>query len=383
MVIRWKIIPRELKEIFEDHISKIHSERNINKLKKFKIHSNFKEFDNKNGNSLRLVKGDNTKTIVAKIKSEFSKMIGITDEPRNYWKAYVEESMTLTEYIEKIGLTYTEEDETIIEKHLKEVHEIILDIFWEELNFKLLCNDNCPVEVRSLADLLEWLNKGSIKNFTYNEEKGLYDLFKESQYERNEKQAKELPRFTSEKIDSYMSNYGDIANSGQLEVEILKVLYHLSIVSNHKWYSEKMIRTIIGRLFNSDVEREKIFSTENLMKAMEVFTPRVQSRNRSYQREEEYKRNYGQERREITYKVNDTGKPNYQYNNKRSFNKESRFEGYNNKGKNEPKISYGRNENMVTETRNQKMDKTYAITEESDEEEHHPRKKAKYGDNNH
>lgn len=64
-------IPKQVVEIFENYIVKIRSGENMETLQRFKIHNNFKEFDKNDGDSLRLVKGDNTKTIVAKIKSEF------------------------------------------------------------------------------------------------------------------------------------------------------------------------------------------------------------------------------------------------------------------------------------------------------------------------
>lgn len=187
--------------------------------------------------------------------------------------------------------------------------------------------------------------------------RGLYDLFRESQYKRNARQAKEYLKNSYEMIDSYMSNYGDIADTGYLRSEIVMVLYILSIAAHHKWYSEKIIRSIIGRLFNSDVEREQIFSKENFMKAMEIFNPRVRPRNRPYQREEEYKRICDQEINNTPINKNNTWKQSNYYYDEKIFNRGSRFEGA------DPK--------------------DYAITEESDEELQPPRKKAIYGDNNH
>lgn len=358
MVLQLEEIAPNVLEMFKYHIEMIQNEGNVQRLKKFKIHNSFKEFDKNDHGSLKLVKEDGTKIIAIKIRSEFPKISRLNKEMIHYWKAYVEESMTKTEYFDKMRLKFTgEQDELIINEHMEEIHKIVVGIFMDHLNFRALFNSNYAEEIKSLKELLEWLDKGSTKNSTYNEERGLYDLFRESQYKRNDKQAKEYLINKYEMIDSYMSNYGDIADTGYLRSEIVMVLYILSIAAHHKWYSEKIIRSIIGRLFNSDVEREQIFSKENFMKAMEIFNPRVRPRNRPYQREEEYKRICDQEINNTPINKNNTWKQSNYYYDEKIFNRGSRFEGA------DPK--------------------DYAITEESDEELQPPRKKAIYGDNNH
>lgn len=383
MVIQLEEIAQNVLEMFEHHIEKIQNEGNVQRLKKFKIHENFKEFDKNDHGSLKLVKEDNTKTIANKIRAELPRISRLNKEMIHYWKAYVEESMTKTEYFDKMRLKFTgEQDELIINEHMEDIHRIVVGIFMDDLNFRALFNSNYTEEIKSLKELLEWLDKGSTKNSTYNEEKGLYDIIKECKYERDERQLRNYIDVTYEKIDKYMTNFEDVENPYKTRYDIMIIVKILIVFTNKKWYSEKIIRLIIGRLFNTEVEREMIFSKENLKKAMEAYNPRSQIRNRSNQREEEYKRIYDSGRNMTSIKKNDIWKQNNHYNDKRNTNRESRFEGHS-KGTTQPKIKYTRDENLIDEANHQIGYKTYAITEESDEEEYHPRKKAKYGDNNH
>lgn len=233
MVFKVDEIPKEVRVIFNHNIEKIQDETNIKRLERFKIYSSPKEINNYDTDSMRFIKNDKTQIIADKVRFSFPKISRLNQEMINYWRAFIEKKISKEDYFREMGISYdTATEGGIVNKHLEQVDRIMLGIFMDDLNFKLLFKADYSDEVKTVNELLEWLENGDDRGATMHEQHELAHLIKENINRKEDKYKSHFVTNYQNKISKYLANFKDMKDQTELREQVLMTILLLTAVTN-------------------------------------------------------------------------------------------------------------------------------------------------------
>lgn len=393
MVFKVDEIPKEVRVIFNHNIEKIQDETNIKRLERFKIYSSPREINNYDTDSMRFIKNDKTQIIADKVRFSFPKISRLNQEMINYWRAFIEKKISKEDYFREMGISYdTATEGGIVNKHLEQVDRIMLGIFMDDLNFKLLFKADYSDEVKTVNELLEWLENGDDRGATMHEQHELAHLIKENINRKEDKYKSHFVTNYQNKISKYLANFKDMKDQTELREQVLMTILLLTAVTNQTTFTMKTMEEVIETLFTDNVERKDIFTTGNIMKALSKHEGKNINHNNNY-KNNYYKDEGNYDKRDNQYQK-DKSKDSYKgydnrrgfyggYSNKNGYNPgKSRFEGSTSTSNKETSKIDETKDSSNTNKGKEKEERTYAIQSDNEEEGEPPKKLPKYeGDN--